>query len=178
MSARSSRKKIEQQLQNVFRRHLGASRSVTRVLVPPTVSAGKLYEAHVLGRVLEHLAVDERYSMTLVGGTKVQLKNAPGPINRSYPHIELNRVLGDFCLRHSDRHVATDQHAQKHRKCLFVRLRGRVRSQTIMSSQSAQRPQTSDLYVARSAGRLSATHSVFLRGHHMPGKRRTITVLV
>jgi hypothetical protein len=55
------------------------------------VSAGKLYEAYVLSRVVERLALDEGYSLTLVGGTKIQLKSSPGPINRSYPRIELRR---------------------------------------------------------------------------------------
>ena len=86
-----TRDQIRQQLQDVFQRHLGVSGSVTAGLVPRTVSAGKLYEAHVLSRVVEHLAIDEGYSLTLVGGTRVQLKSAPGPINRNYPRIELRR---------------------------------------------------------------------------------------
>lgn len=35
--------------------------------------------------------MDEGYSLILVGGTKFQLKSSPGPINRSYPRIELRR---------------------------------------------------------------------------------------
>ena len=58
--------------------------------------AGKLYEAHVLSRVVERLVVDERYSLTLVGGTNMQLKSSPGPINRNYPRIELRRA-GKCC---------------------------------------------------------------------------------
>ena len=86
-----TRKQIQRRLRDIFRRHLGASARVTGALVPLTVSAGKLYEAHVLSRVVEHLVNDEGYSLTLVGGTKVQLKSSPGPINRLYPHIELRR---------------------------------------------------------------------------------------
>jgi hypothetical protein len=86
-----TRDQIQQQLRDVFQRYLGASAGVTQGLVPQTVSAGKLYEAHVLSRVVERLSVDEGYSLTLVGGTKVQLKSSPGPINRSYPRIELRR---------------------------------------------------------------------------------------
>jgi hypothetical protein len=86
-----TRDQIQRQLEQIFQRHLGVSPTVTRGLVPASVSAGKLYEAHVLSRVVERLAVDEGYSLTLVGGTRIQLKSAPGPINRNYPRIELQR---------------------------------------------------------------------------------------
>jgi hypothetical protein len=86
-----TRDQVQRQLRDVFQRYLGASSGVTQGLVPQTVSAGKLYEAHVLSRVVERLSVAESYSLTLVGGTKVQLKSSPGPINRSYPRIELRR---------------------------------------------------------------------------------------
>jgi len=84
-----TRNEIQQQLRKIFKDYLGASSTATQGLVPQTVSAGKLYEAYVLSRVVERLAIDEGYSLTLVGGTKIQLKSSPGPINRSYPRIEL-----------------------------------------------------------------------------------------
>jgi hypothetical protein len=86
-----TRDQIQRQLEQIFQRHLGATPTVTQGLVPPTISAGKLYEAHVLSRIVERLALYERYQLTLVGGLKLQLKSAPGPINRSYPRIELKR---------------------------------------------------------------------------------------
>jgi len=86
-----TRDQIRQQLQKVFKDHLGASSATTQELVPQTASAGKLYEAYVLSRVVERLVLDEGYSLRLVGGTKIQLKSAPGPINRNYPRIELWR---------------------------------------------------------------------------------------
>jgi hypothetical protein len=86
-----TRAEIQQQLRKIFKDHLGASSIISQGLVPQTVSAGKLYEAYVLSRVVERLALDEGYSLTLVGGTKIQLKSSPGPINRSYPRIELRR---------------------------------------------------------------------------------------
>ena len=91
-----TRDQIQRQLEQIFQRHLGVAPAVTQGLVPAAVSAGKLYEAHVLSRVVERLAVDEGYSLTLIGGTKIQLKSAPGPINRSYPRIELKR--GATCV--------------------------------------------------------------------------------
>lgn len=84
-----TRSEIQQQLRAIFREHLGTSSAVTQSLVPDSVTDGKLYEAHVLGRIVERLALVEGYQLTLVGGTKIQLKSAPGPINRNYPRIEL-----------------------------------------------------------------------------------------
>lgn len=86
-----NRDQVQQQLREVFRRYLGVSSTVSKGLVPETVTAGKLYEAHVLSRVVEHLARDEGYSLTLVGGKEIQLKSSPGPINRKFPRIELHR---------------------------------------------------------------------------------------
>jgi hypothetical protein len=87
-----TREEIRRQLQDVFRRHLGASSATTQGLVPQSLLAGKLYEAYILSRVVEHLATRESFSLTLVGGTKVQLKSSGGPVNRNYPRIELRRA--------------------------------------------------------------------------------------
>ena len=86
-----TRDEIYSQLESAFRRYCGVPSAVTQGLVPPSVSAGKLYEAHVLSLVVEKLVTREGYDLTLVGGTKIQLKSAPGPINRNYPRIELRR---------------------------------------------------------------------------------------
>jgi hypothetical protein len=86
-----NRDEIRAELQDVFRRHLGVASATVQGLVPQTVLGGKLYEAYVLSRIVRHLAIDEGYSLTLVGGPKLQLKSSPGPINRNYPRIELRR---------------------------------------------------------------------------------------
>lgn len=91
-----TRDQVKRRLGDVFKRHLGVSSAVAQGLVPETVSSGKLYEAHVLSRIVERLVKDENYDLTLTGGTKVQLKSSPGPINRSYPRIELRR--GGSCI--------------------------------------------------------------------------------
>jgi hypothetical protein len=87
-----TRGQIQKQLERIFKQHLGVNSGVTQGLVPATATPGKLYEAHVLSRVVEHLVVDEGYSLTLVGSSKIQLKSSPGPINRSYPRIEPRRL--------------------------------------------------------------------------------------
>jgi hypothetical protein len=86
-----TRDQIQSELRNIFSRHLGISSATTKGLVPQTLPTGKLYEAYVLGRVVEQLATREGYSLYLVGGTKIQLKTSGGPINRNYPRIELRR---------------------------------------------------------------------------------------
>jgi hypothetical protein len=86
-----TRTEIQQELRSIFGVYLGASATVTQGLVPESVSQGKLYEAYVLAQVVQHLAMDEGFSLTLVGGTKIKLKSSPGPINRNYPRIELRR---------------------------------------------------------------------------------------
>jgi hypothetical protein len=89
-----TRDQLYRRLERAFRRYCGVPSSVTQALVPETVSSGKLYEAHVLGLLVENLATREGYDLILVGGTKLRLKSAPGPINRSYPRIELCRAGG------------------------------------------------------------------------------------
>lgn len=60
-------------------------------LIPPKAIAGKLYEAVVLGYVVENLVRHEHLQLRLIGGSKLHLKTAPGPINPAYPHIALHR---------------------------------------------------------------------------------------
>lgn len=86
-----NREQARTELRKIFKDHLGISSKTTQQLVPLKISDGKLYEAYVLGLLVERLVVDEKYSLRLVGGSKIKLKSAPGPINRSYPHIELWR---------------------------------------------------------------------------------------
>ena len=60
-------------------------------LVNDDVTYGKLYEAFVLSLVVTNLAAIEGLDLRLSTGTKVVLKSAPGPINYSYPHIQISR---------------------------------------------------------------------------------------
>lgn len=58
-------------------------------LLPKSLTSGKLYEAYVLGKVAEKLVSREGFQLTLVNSTYIALKSAPGPINRSYPRIDI-----------------------------------------------------------------------------------------
>jgi len=82
---------IRKQLASAFKKHLSVERETVARLVPASVTEGKLYEAYVLSRIVAKLVDDEGFSLVLVGGPKLKLKSSPGPINRSYPHIELHR---------------------------------------------------------------------------------------
>jgi hypothetical protein len=59
--------------------------------LPPTLTKGKVYEAWILCRVLEHLHQQENYIATLMQSSTVVLKSSGGPINRSYPYFRLDR---------------------------------------------------------------------------------------
>jgi|GEM_PF-1184572 len=82
---------IRKQLELAFKKHLNIPRKTVTNLVPSSITEGKLYEAYVLSKIVAKLVDDEGFSLVLVGGAKLKLKSAPGPINRSYPYIELHR---------------------------------------------------------------------------------------
>jgi hypothetical protein len=73
----------------IFNRYVSGMPSVS--LIPPRAVAGKVYEALVLCYLAENLVQRERYRLRLVGGGRLYLKTAPGPINLSYPHFEAFR---------------------------------------------------------------------------------------
>lgn len=86
-----NRRDVEQRITGMFQRYLAATRSRARSLVPSTLTAGKLYEAYALGLVARELTVQESFQLILTGAPYLALKSAPGPINPSYPHVELHR---------------------------------------------------------------------------------------
>lgn len=88
MNKQSAKRKIEASL----RRFVAASsQAAYSSVIPAAMTAGKLYEAHVLSRVIEALATQEGYSIRLINSAFLPLKSAPGPINRSYAYFELWR---------------------------------------------------------------------------------------
>jgi len=88
MNKQNAKRKIEA----LLRRFVSASsRSAYSSVIPAALTAGKLYEAHVLSRVIEALATQEGYTIRLINSTFLPLKSAPGPINRGYAYFELHR---------------------------------------------------------------------------------------
>lgn len=87
LSKKQLKSRITRALKNVLvgrRRHIEA-------LIPESMASGKLYEAYALSRLCGYLSRYEGCTLTLIGGTKIVLKSSPGPINRAYPHIRVER---------------------------------------------------------------------------------------
>lgn len=75
-------------IDDIIARFDAASRA-SRSVLSERLTLGKAYEAWVLCLLLENLERLEGYSVLLHGSSKVRLKSAPGPINRSYAHFDL-----------------------------------------------------------------------------------------
>lgn len=81
----------KRRIENAIRRFATASSTKAFGLVPQSLTSGKLYEAHVLSIVLEKLATQEQFKITLLNSNFIPLKSAPGPVNRKYPYFQLRR---------------------------------------------------------------------------------------
>ena len=86
-----TKEQIIARAKDIISRYGTASAADADRLIPDEIGKGKLYEAHVLAKVIERLAVDEGYDVRLHQGGLLKLKSAPGPINRTYPHFRLYR---------------------------------------------------------------------------------------
>jgi hypothetical protein len=83
---------VKQKIEALLRRFATASsQAAYSSVIPQSLTAGKLYEAHVLSLVIEALSVHEGYQIVLKNSTLLPLKSAPGPINRIYAYFELRR---------------------------------------------------------------------------------------
>ncbi len=85
------KKTAKARIESIIRRFASASSPTAYNLVPLSFMPGKLYEAHVLSIVIEQLATQENFQITLINSRFVHLKSSAGPINRRYPHFELRR---------------------------------------------------------------------------------------
>lgn len=86
---KTSAKSIKKRIESAIRKYASARSSRAYSLVPSSLTSGKLYEAHVLSVVLEHLHMDEKFRIVLVNTNFIPLKSSPGPINSRYPHFDL-----------------------------------------------------------------------------------------
>mgnify|MGYP001610889388 FL=1 len=86
-----TRREAAQRISRILKRYASASDPAAFDILPKALTAGKLYEAYALGLVARHLVTREGNQLTLVNGNYLPLKSAPGPINRSYPHIRVAR---------------------------------------------------------------------------------------
>jgi len=82
---------IKMRIEKAVKKYAKARSSKEYRLVPSSLTSGKLYEAHVLSIILEHLRNEENFSIFLVNTNLIPLKSSPGPINPQYPHFDLFR---------------------------------------------------------------------------------------
>lgn len=86
-----NKKTLKAKITKALRKGVAGTKSEVEGLVPKAFTAGKLYEAYVLALVCQRLKNHEGCTLKLIGSTKVALKSSPGPINPSYPHIEVTK---------------------------------------------------------------------------------------
>ena len=87
-----NKRAVKEKIEALLRKFASASsQTAYGNVIPQSLTAGKIYEAHVLSRVIEALSVQEGYGIILKNSTFLPLKSAPGPINRSYAYFEVRR---------------------------------------------------------------------------------------
>lgn len=79
---------VKSRIDRILRQYQSAGGAPSSLL-PPALTAGKLYEAWVLCSILDRFRLAEGYSVLLRQATRISLKSSPGPINRAYPFFEL-----------------------------------------------------------------------------------------
>lgn len=82
---------LKAKITSALRKGIRGSKATFSALIPPSLTAGKMYEAYVLGLVCQRLRISEGMTITLVGSNRVALKSSPGPINLSYPHLRVTK---------------------------------------------------------------------------------------
>lgn len=94
-----SKKEIIDRISVAFSRVLRVPKSRALQLLPPSMTSGKMYEAHVLSIICEELKYKEGCSLVLKNGSKIVLKTSGGGINRKYPWIEVwrnGKLIGEI----------------------------------------------------------------------------------
>lgn len=86
-----SKSAVKAKITAALRKGIKGRKAELSDLVPPALTAGKLYEAYILGLLCQQLHTNEGFKFTLIGSKKVTLKSSPGPINMSYPHIRVSK---------------------------------------------------------------------------------------
>ncbi|EHQ27067.1 hypothetical protein [Mucilaginibacter paludis] len=77
-------------------------------ILPKTEVVGKLYEAHVLSRMIQDLHHIEGLKVDLIGtGGRVMLKQKGGPINRAFPYFKLYKKGILFAELFTDTYFST-----------------------------------------------------------------------
>jgi len=91
---------VKARITAALRKGIRGRKAALSELVPEAFTAGKVYEAYILGLLCQRLRLHEGLSCLLVGSTKVMLKSSPGPINKAFPHIRVSKGavhVADIC---------------------------------------------------------------------------------
>jgi hypothetical protein len=82
---------IKTQITNAFKQYVTASINKTFDPIPKVLTSGKLYESYILGHIAKELTTKENLKLILTAGTRLWLRSSPGPIDRTFPGIEVHR---------------------------------------------------------------------------------------
>lgn len=85
------RKEIIKQISQLFEQYAQSKEKIEADILSPTVTSGKLYEAYILGSIAKNLVEQEGCRIVLVNDNFIKLKSSPGPINRSFPRLDVFR---------------------------------------------------------------------------------------
>lgn len=139
---------VKSRITKLLRKYLPSSQQQANTLVPDSLKSGKLYEVYVLGLIAKELTEKEGYQLKLINSNKVRLKASPGPINSSFPHIEVwknGQHKGDIwtdvefvALSHSLSGVSTDPNRGQYHELDIV----------LVPPGTIDRPAAKDIYLA------------------------------
>jgi hypothetical protein len=98
-----TKQQIKRRIERAVAKLAEVRQRATTGLVPESLTAGKLYEAHVLSVILEKMVTQEGMRVRLrpgngQNGTRICLRSKGGPITEEFPHFDLVRgmqVIGE-----------------------------------------------------------------------------------
>lgn len=82
---------IKKAITAAFKKYASAPHHTRFNPIPKTLTDGKLYESYVLGLLAEKLTVQEGLTLKIATGTEIRLRSSGGPIDTTYPHIDVYR---------------------------------------------------------------------------------------
>lgn len=82
---------LRDRISNVLSKNASISPATVKTILPIKDLLGKIYESHVLAKVIENLVINERCTVKLVNSGSYILKQKGSPINKSYPFFEIRK---------------------------------------------------------------------------------------
>lgn len=143
-------------------------------LLSSSVTAGKLYEAFVLGSIAKNLVENEGCSILLINDNFINLKSGPGPINRSYPRLDVLKQGSKIA------EIWTDIEFLSYSYCNSGMLQPPLKSQyheldiAIVDSDLTGRPEVKNIWLAVECKNTSYSKSML---REILGVRRELSLL-